>query len=163
LVGTTNASEYLRDATGNRRIWPVKCLSAEGAGADLAWLRVNRDQLWAEAADREAAGESIWLDNAAVREVALAAQAERLSEDPWHEKIRDHIEGKQTTTVIELFDHALFVPTVQQTKGLEMRVANILKILGWKKGTVWDAAQQKAVKVWQCPDYQPALPPTGPK
>ena len=94
LVGTTNANEYLRDATGNRRIWPVKCLSAEGVGADLDWVRDNRDQLWAEAAHREAANEVIWLDNAAVREIATAAQAVRMSEDPWEWRIKNYCDGK---------------------------------------------------------------------
>jgi hypothetical protein len=94
LIGTTNATEYLRDATGNRRIWPVKCLSKLPDGADLDWLRDNRDQLWAEAAQREANAETIWLDNAAIREVAIVEQADRMSEDPWKWKIARYCEGK---------------------------------------------------------------------
>ena len=80
LIGTTNATEYLRDATGNRRVWPVKCLSKLPEGADLDWLRDNRDQLWAEAAQREANAETIWLDNAAIREVAIVEQAPLLDD-----------------------------------------------------------------------------------
>lgn len=148
LIGTTNATEYLRDATGNRRIWPVKCLSADGDGADLDWLRENRDHLWAEAADREATGESIWLDSAAVREVALAAQADRMSEDPWHSKVREHIATLPRVTIPEILDQALFVPTVQQTKALEMRVANILKGLKWEKKSKWDGNAAKSFKAW---------------
>jgi predicted P-loop ATPase len=146
LIGTTNATEYLRDATGNRRFWPVKCLSTESA--DIDWLRSSRDQLWAEAAHREAAGEEIWLENAAVRNVAVSAQAARLSEDPWQDKVRNHITGLSRVTVPELFDHALFVQTVHQTKAFEMRVANILKGLGWEKKLVWDKATSKPFKAW---------------
>ena len=93
LIGTTNATEYLRDATGNRRVWPVKCLSAVGSGADLDWLRANRDQLWAEATQREANAETIWLDDVATNTVAIQAQAARLAEDPWQDKVRDYIQG----------------------------------------------------------------------
>ncbi len=45
LWGTTNEDKYLRDKTGNRRFWPIKC----GPGQiDVAWVAANRDQLWAE-------------------------------------------------------------------------------------------------------------------
>ena len=148
LIGTTNATEYLRDATGNRRIWPVKCMSAESTGADLDWLRVSREQIWAEAAVREATGESIWLDNSAVREEALSAQAARMSEDPWLAKVKQYVATLPRVTVPEILDQALFVPTVQQTKSTEMRVANILKELKWKKKDDWNGQAGKSGKAW---------------
>jgi predicted P-loop ATPase len=132
-------------------VWPVKCLSAVGVGADLDWLRANRDQLWAEAAQREANAETIWLDDVATNTVAIQAQAARLAEDPWHDKVRDYIQGLKMTTVPDLFDHILYVPTERQTKSLEMRVAAILKSLGWDKETQWNRATKKAFKVWLPP------------
>jgi predicted P-loop ATPase len=145
LMGTTNATEYLRDATGNRRIWPVKCLKVS---SDLEWLRTNRDQLWAEASHREAAYETIWLDDDATSTVAVQAQAARLAEDPWHDKVRDYVEELPTTTVSDLFDHVLYVPTERQTKSLEMRVAAILKSLGWDKKLQWNKETKKPFKAW---------------
>jgi predicted P-loop ATPase len=56
VVGTTAAEPYLSDSSGNRRIWPIHV-----AKFDLERLKEIRDQLWAEAATAEAAGESIDL------------------------------------------------------------------------------------------------------
>ena len=47
FIGSTNDHEYLRDATGGRRFWPIACTVAE---IDTDELIRNVDQLWAEAA-----------------------------------------------------------------------------------------------------------------
>jgi predicted P-loop ATPase len=52
FIGTTNEEHYLTDPTGNRRFWPVRVTKQ----IDLAWLRANRDQLFAEALCRYEAG-----------------------------------------------------------------------------------------------------------
>lgn len=46
FIGTTNDDTYLRDDTGNRRFWPIKCGKCF---FNLKWIRENRDQLWGEA------------------------------------------------------------------------------------------------------------------
>lgn len=59
MIGTTNASAnapYLADIDGNRRFWPI-----EVGHCDVAGFIAMRDQIWAEAAAREEAGESIRL------------------------------------------------------------------------------------------------------
>ncbi|SMF42297.1 Predicted P-loop ATPase and inactivated derivatives [Xaviernesmea oryzae] len=56
IVGSTNDQKYLFDQTGNRRFWPVR-----GGAIKLDKLREDVDQLWAEAAAREAAEESTVL------------------------------------------------------------------------------------------------------
>ncbi len=56
MVGSINDKKYLSDLTGNRRYWPVPIEKF-----DVSALRRDLDQLWAEAAHREAAGASIVL------------------------------------------------------------------------------------------------------
>src|SRR5262249_34769653 len=85
VVGSVNKTEYLRDTTGNRRFWPVLI-----ARFDLDALRRDRDQLWAEAAVREAKGESIRL----VRELwpeAAKEQQQRLADDPFVTVLATHL------------------------------------------------------------------------
>jgi predicted P-loop ATPase len=60
MVGTVNpeTTGYLKDLTGNRRFWIVKV-------GKISWdyIHEERDQLWAEAKARYAAGEKWWFDD----------------------------------------------------------------------------------------------------
>jgi predicted P-loop ATPase len=149
LIGTTNATEYLRDTTGNRRIWPVQCLSTDSA--DLGWLRTHRDQLWAEAAHREVRGEAIWLNIPHVHETAIAAQAARLADDPWSDRVVHYIAALSAVKVPEILDRALFIDTPHQDKRSQMRVTDILKAAGWKRNLAWDDEAKKPVREWNPP------------
>ena len=55
FIGTTNKKRYLLDATGNRRFEPMKV----NKPIDVALIKADREQLWAEAAHREAEGEGV--------------------------------------------------------------------------------------------------------
>lgn len=87
IFGTTNADRYLKDSTGNRRYWPVRCGAIRVAGMS----RVV-DQLWAEAASLEARGESIRLDPSLYAD-ATAAQGERQQSDPFMEALEPVLDG----------------------------------------------------------------------
>jgi Virulence-associated protein E len=80
FVGTTNADSWLKDETGGRRFWPVRCRQI-----DLDGLRRDRDQLWAEALHLCRAGATWWLDEEDVIQDAIEEQKGRYQADVWQE------------------------------------------------------------------------------
>ena len=87
IFGTTNSERYLKDTTGNRRYWPIRC-----GTLDVAGLAKVRDQLWAEAARLEADGVSIRLDPSLYPHAAEAQDARR-QEDPFMEALEPALAG----------------------------------------------------------------------
>ena len=83
FFGTSNGSDFLRDATGNRRYWPIDCSFERRTKVvhdDLTPEIV--DQLWAEAVVRFHAGEELILRDA-LQKAALAEQQAHTERDPW--------------------------------------------------------------------------------
>lgn len=145
FVGTTNATDYLRDETGNRRVWPVRCQSA-----DPHWVVLNRDQLWAEAAHRERQGEAIWLDDENILAAATSAQEDRLAEDSWEHAVRDYILGRSFVRVDQILENALGFTKDKIQKGHEMRVGRILRGAGWER--LLQRVDGAVTRGWQKPD-----------
>lgn len=56
FIGTTNNEEYLTEAMGTRRYWPVRV----GSDIDIDRVQVDRDQLFAEGVHRYKNGERYW-------------------------------------------------------------------------------------------------------
>jgi len=143
--GTTNDEKYLVDPTGNRRFWPIRCITI-----DLYGLKRDRDQLWAEAVKRYQAGEQWHLTDRDIITVASREQAQRQSEDPWDAKIQQHLESTAETTVANILTSVLEKDIASCNKADQMRVANALKRLGWdrvhtRKGKVWRKRSDGAV------------------
>src|SRR5215831_350989 len=130
FAGTVNHGSYLRDETGGRRFWPVKC-----GAIDLEGLKRDRDQLWAEACVRHAAGEVWWLEKEGLVRLASEQQDERYEQDPWEQAIRRWVEaqakmlGPDATvecTAEDLLINAIGRPMGQCSRGDSGRVGRII-------------------------------------
>jgi predicted P-loop ATPase len=127
--GTTNNIKFLFDPTGNRRYWPATIVCF-----DLKALAEARDALWAEAAHREAAGESIRLDPK-LYAAAAAEQKVHTADDPWQDKLAEVLGERNGIMRTSIVWDLLGVPvgTLMQKHG--SRVGTIMKALGWVSGT----------------------------
>jgi hypothetical protein len=125
FVGTTNSTAYLRDPTGNRRFWPVRVKRF-----DTAALHVDRDQLWAEAAAREASGVTIRLDQK-LWAAAAEEQEQRVTCDPWLEALQAQLGDKEGKISVKSIWELLEIPTRQQTQEHSRRVGEAMRKMGW--------------------------------
>jgi putative DNA primase/helicase len=150
LVGTTNSDDYLRDISGNRRIWPVKC-----GHASPNWVEVNREQLWAEAAAREARGEAIWLSDEDAEDDAYAVQTSRMVEDVWTDRIEEWLGSRKSVRIPEVLTEALAVPWERQGKQQQMRVGAVLRRMGWSRSLRRTGEDGKPLRVWFAPGHDP--------
>jgi putative DNA primase/helicase len=153
FAGSVNPETYLRDETGNRRFWPVRCRSI-----DLDSLARDRDQLWAEAVVRYRQGAIWWLDEPELIADAKAEQDQRYQADAWDARIdrwlayerrrvnhgygnyddwRDE-EVPRTApltdiSVGEVLEHALGIEAARWTRADQMRVGAYLKTRQWER------------------------------
>ncbi len=93
FASTNRTADYLISDTGNRRFWPVLT-----GHIDLAGLARDRDQLWAEAATREARHESHLLPEH-LWKAAGEEQAGRMTTDAWREPILQYLSLKSREDV----------------------------------------------------------------
>ncbi len=136
FFGTVNDSEYLRDATGNRRFWPVRV-----GRIDLAALKRDRDQLWAEAAHYGAEGESLELPPG-LHEVAAKEQDRRRMSDPWFEMLEPQLADKEGSVKIETLWQKLDIHADRRNGEIGRRLANVMRQLGFTKDRVCDGGER---------------------
>lgn len=127
-AGTTNNTKYLHDITGNRRFWPVKV----GDKIDLAGIRRDKEQLWAEAVHYHKQGEKLYLEGH-LYALAETAQQRRLNRDVWHDDIESHCEGKNFVSSDDLW--TLLVPARHMRTGaMQERISGVMQALGYERG-----------------------------
>jgi predicted P-loop ATPase len=128
--GTTNRETWMRDETGGRRWWPIRC-----GTIDIDALRQDRDQLWAEARDRFNTREPYWLEIPHLVDLATEEQENRFEADPWEELIVKYLPGFNQTSTNLLFD-AVGLPADRRSTAEAKRIAAIMRRLNWQRKQV---------------------------
>ena len=145
FAGTVNHSNYLRDETGGRRFWPVKC-----GAINIDELRRDRDQLWAEAVHQYRAGANWWLDEKHLVQAAVDEQQQRYEGDPWDDPIAswvrkperrtdsvgnplaDMTSTSDSVTITDILAHCIGKRTDLWTQADKIRVGRCLRAQGWE-------------------------------
>ncbi len=128
LAGSTNNSEYLKDATGNKRFWPVLC----GERLDLKSLEADRGQLWAEAVHLYKGGYQWWIpDGDELVPLTRKVQAKRMVTHPWEDAVAEFTKLSDFVTVNDILINKIKKELKDIKRGDEMAVAAILKSLGF--------------------------------
>lgn len=133
LAGTTNNNEYLKDATGNKRFWPVKC----GERFDLVSLERDREQLWAEAVHLYKSGFIYWLpEGDPLIPLFKECQRRRMMSHPWEDDVIAYCDKKTErenfVTIRDILVKAIDMPLSKIKRADEMIVADILKMNGYQ-------------------------------
>lgn len=138
ILGTTNESNYLRDLTGNRRIWPVVV-----GRFDLVSFAADVDQLWAEAVVRERKGASIVLSEHLWAE-ASRVQGHRMVEDDFADMLADNFSDRVGRVSMESIKLILHLNTQRLFPSDARRIKSAMQGLGWEYGThrLHDLAQE---------------------
>jgi predicted P-loop ATPase len=112
IVGTTNETRFLADATGARRFWPFRV----GARVNRAWVREFRDQVFAEAVAAYKAGEKWYFDTGSAEFARLEAHAQQFQIDhPWRGAVRRWVASRK----------APFTETMVLTECVQMGLGDI--------------------------------------
>jgi len=168
FAGSVNPDTYLRDETGNRRFWPVRC-----GDIDLDALRRDRDQLWAEAVAHYRDGAIWWLDDPELIADATAEQDARYQSDAWdplierwlvYERRRvnrgygydDWVEEETKraapitdVSVGEILEQAIRIEPGRWNKSDQMRVGAYLKANHWRRYQARVGERQRSVREWR--------------
>lgn len=142
FIGTTNKpGAYLKDETGGRRFWPVKC-----GRIDTDGLATRRCDLFAEAVAAFKAGEAWWPEAAFEREHFSPEQEARFDSDPWQKPVADWLDLQpdfngdpprpQVVWVTDCAYKALTIEAGRQTPEINRRITAILDKLGWVRITI---------------------------
>lgn len=163
IIGTSNSDEFLDDETGARRYLPLHC-----GKIDLAALRADRDQLWAEGLARWAAnggGEGRLEAGIEWQRAEELAKAEHLKfqvHDDWSDKIEQWLNSPPTPVVglpinmeprgsvplilADVVTGAVGLTLDRQDTKSRKRASKIMTNLGYRTGTIW--IDGKTVRRW---------------
>lgn len=155
--GTTNEHEYLKDATGGRRFWPLRCWAI-----DLSAIARDCDQLWAEAvAIFVAKASRWWIDETSEPELAIAASGaanSRYQSDAWETIVRRWLSNnaKINTTSDELMKDALEIHDRSKwSRQDQIRIGYIMRRMKWIRAR--DRHGNREWRYWRPDAFNPEI------
>ncbi|SFM21546.1 Predicted P-loop ATPase and inactivated derivatives [Shimia aestuarii] len=126
FCGSTNRGDYLKDAEGERRLWIARSINS----MDVAGLKRDRDQIWAEAYAAYVAKER-WHLMPEVEAYARTIQQQRVPIDEWKHELSLFLSDKFEVTV-KMCCHALgLLEHGKRNSKVEKEVGAELRNLGW--------------------------------
>ena len=136
FAGTTNDIEILKDPTGSRRYWIVKC-----GVCDFDGLRAEADQLWAEAVHIYNTWSHptrwAWILDPQVADDMAEVHAEHQQIDSWQEYIEVWAAGysdiDKGVSVVDILQNALGITPDRQNRSTSTRLGSLLSSMNWKK------------------------------
>lgn len=159
FIGTINPEKdddigWLKDTTGNRRYWPIKC-----GKIDIDKLRVVRNQLWAEALLYYKRGTPIHLEDLEIEKQATAEQDKRMGSDAWYERVAEWLyagfgKEKDLVTSSMIYCDCLGGKQVMCNMTEKKRIAGIMRSLGWVKGIYHNPEVNDSVRGYKRPTKQ---------
>lgn len=159
LVGTTNKTAFLTDTTGNRRFHVIEVTRK----IDIAWVRDNRAQLFAEA-KRAYDQKEQWYLTPELEAISAEVQERYTTTDGWIPTIRDYVDSPPTSvgpidfdgdvplrrdsvTVSEILTQALDIPKGRIDTKYSMRAGECLTAMGWTKKRIRVGGKRERVYV----------------
>lgn len=136
FIATTNLNEYLKDETGGRRFWPVRCRDIH-----LDMLEADRDQLWAEAMHAYHAKET-WHLSRDLEPLAEAEQTMRRVQSEQEIRLLEYLDallkdGKHEVLMRDLLhDVAGFEDLSKHGReagGVALSFSRVLAGAGWER------------------------------
>lgn len=161
FIGTTNEQEYLADATGARRFWPVRL-----ERIDLRAVSKDRAQLWAEA-DALYRGKTPWWPDAILDALGVEATSERFEGDPWEAPLRswlakpvrrkrlvtggedvENLDPAEGFTMADILTNALGLPTDRHDRRAQNRAGVVLRQAEWIRDANPRTTTSGRVRLW---------------
>ena len=139
FVSTANDFEISDDFAMKRRMWLVECKMA-----NPEFVRLNRDQLWAEAVVKYQSGVKYWDVS---RELIEKAHENRVVHDSWEEDITEWVVGRVTVTVKSIEIDCLGLEPNQRNSLTQFRVRKCLKAMGWATDVIKESGKSK--RAWR--------------
>lgn len=154
---TTNDNEYLKDETGARRFWPLRCTLIDRDG-----LIRDKDQIWGEAVDMYLNHHNTWwIDE--TREPVLAAEAARVTDaryinDAWDAVVRRWLQNNAriNVTADEVLRDALEISDKSRwSKNDQTRIGYIMRRMKWTRAR--DRLAPREWRYWRPGTLNPAI------